>query len=76
MQRNDVRMLELGRDPDFAEKPLDDGRVVTVQLFQRHDPIEAEVPRAQDPSYAAPRYLFFDVVAVGEYDVLVVPEAG
>ena len=69
VDREDVRMNQSGRDPDFLKKAagqLAAGAHGGMQHFERDDPVMPEVARFVDRRHAAGADLLADLVLVGE----------
>jgi hypothetical protein len=67
VDRQDVRVGELGRDPDLTEEPLAErGGELRVEHLERDRPVMAKVVRQMDRRHAAPAELALDAVAVSE----------
>ncbi len=67
-QRQDVRMLQIGRGANLAQEPLgaEDGGEFRLEDLERHAPVVAHVVREIDRRHPAGPELALDAIAVGE----------
>ncbi len=68
VERQDVRVLEVGGDPDFVQEPLgtDQGREFRAQHLERHLAVVLGVIGQVDGGHPALAQLSVDLVAIGE----------
>jgi hypothetical protein len=68
VERQDVRVAELGRDLDFSEKPLgtERDREILVKHLDRHHTIVLEVAGEVNGRHTSGTKLLLDIVAIGE----------